>query len=80
MSAGQFTQGHGDCVGNERSGEVAENYAGASDLECGGRAQKESRPDGTADGDHSHLAGGQLVVKTLFVDGFRGRDWGHGAR
>jgi hypothetical protein len=56
-----------DGVGNEGGDDVAEDDAGAGNLEGGGRAQEKSGADGAADRNHGHLSGGELMVETFFV-------------
>ena len=77
----RFSESHGDGVGNEGGDEVAEDDAGAGDFEGGGGAEEKAGADGAADGDHGHLADGELMVETLFVGEVRsGGCLGHGAR
>jgi hypothetical protein len=70
MGAGEFAERHGYRVCDERSHDVAEDYAGACDFESGGGSQKESRSNGSADSDHGHLSSGELVMQSLFVNVF----------
>ena len=41
--------------------------AGPGDFEGRRRPQQQARTDGPAHGDHSHLAGAELVAKSLFI-------------
>ena len=68
VHAGQFAESHGNGVSEEGRDDIAEDYAGARHFEGGGRAEKKSGADGAADRHHGHLAGGELMVQTLFVD------------
>ena len=68
MCAGQLSQSHGDGVGNEGGDDVAEDDAGSGNLEGRGRAQEKSGADQAADRNHGHLAGGELMMETFFVN------------
>ena len=71
MHAGKFAQSHGDRVCDEGGNDIAEDHAGAGHLERRGGAEEKSGADGAPDGDHGHLADGELMVEALFVSLFR---------
>src|ERR1700676_3121705 len=49
--------------------------AGSGEFDGGGGAEEESGADGTADGDHGHLSGGELAPEAgLGVRGWSGHE------
>src|ERR1700722_13715904 len=80
MRTGQFAKRHGDGVGGEGGDDIAENDAGAGDLESGGGSEKQARADGAANGDHGHLSGGELVAKAVLLDFRDNGGWRHAER
>jgi hypothetical protein len=71
MHAGEFAQGQSDGQCDERGQEKTENHSRTGDFECCRRSQKQSGTDRPTHGDHSHLAGGELVLKASFFNVFR---------
>src|ERR1039458_1345441 len=75
MSAGEFAEGEGDGPTDEGGEDEAEDDGGSGEFNGGGGAEEESGADGTADGDHGHLSGGELVAEAgLGVGGWGGHE------
>jgi hypothetical protein len=67
MCTGQFVEGHGDSPVDEGRGNKTKNGGGARDFHGGAGPEQKSGANGSADGHHGHLPGGELVVKPFFV-------------
>ena len=75
MSAGEFAEGQGDGPTDEGGEDEAEDDGGSGEFDGGGGAEEKSGADGTADGDHGHLSGGELVAEAgLGVRGWSGHE------
>ena len=71
MHAGEFAQGQSDGQTDECGQDKTENHSRPGDFESCRRSQQQSGSDRPAHGDHSHLAGAELVLKASFFNVFR---------
>jgi hypothetical protein len=62
MSAGEFTESHGDRPIDEGRADKAEYGGRSGDFHGSTRTEEKSGTNGASDGDHSHLRGGKLVT------------------
>ena len=67
MGARELAECHRDDPRNDCGEQEGENDRRSSDFERGRGSEEEARPDGSADGDHRHLAGAELMLQARFA-------------
>ena len=67
MDARHLAERHGDRPRDHGSGDVGEDYGGSGDVDRGAGAEEQTGTDRAADGDHRHLAGGELPAQSRFA-------------
>src|ERR1700681_1317455 len=70
MGAGKVAEREGDGPTDEGCEHEAQDNGGPGEFDSSGGAEKQSGADGAADGNHSHLSGGELMAEAgLWVTG-----------